>query len=68
MNVVEGLRKIDFQHAFWIILEHSACILEHSVYIQQLFGCVFKLGDGQTDGQTDIRTCRAASSQLKNKM
>ena len=26
---------------------------------------IFKLGDRRTDGQTYIRTCRAASSQLK---
>ena len=39
-------------------------ILEHSACIQQLFGCVFKLGDRQTD----IRTCCAASLQLKIKI
>ena len=41
-------------NAFWNILEHSACILEHSEAEFQL-----------VHGRTYIRTCWAASSQLK---
>ena len=60
-------------HAFWNILEHSACILEHSTCILEHSACILVHSrpidhtrtDGQTDRQTDIRTCWAASSQLK---
>ena len=42
----------NFLHAFWNILEHSTCTL-------------WKNFNLSTDGHTDIRTCWAASSQLK---
>ena len=46
-------------HTFWDILEHFAYILEHS-------GCCRRLNFNlMTHLQTDIRTCWAASSQLK---
>ena len=68
-------------HAFWNILELSARILEHSECIFNAFlnimhafwnildvveGCR-KVDFQVDDGQTDIRTCWAASSQLKIK-
>ena len=46
-------------HAFWNILEHFPCILGHSGPIDH------RQTDRHTDGHTHIRTCWAASSQLK---
>ena len=65
---------------FWKILEHAACILEHSGTLCMHSGtlcmhswtfCMHsdqlttdRQTHTQTHGHTDIRTCRAASSQL----
>ena len=58
-----------FWNILWNILEHSGTfwnILEHSAYIQQLFSCVFKLGDRQTDRRTDRRTLGLVELRLRS--
>ena len=68
-----GFQNLEHSGTFWNILEHSGTfwnILEYSGTFWNCTDCTqwknFNLGLGQTDGQTDIRTCWAASSQLKS--
>ena len=70
---------LNILHTFWNILEHSVYILEHSrtfwniLEHSRTFWNILNvvrrynlnLGDGRMDRQTDIRTYRAVSSQLK---
>ena len=54
---------------FWNNPEHSRTFWnspEHSGTVHIAYTVIGSQTDGRTDGQTDIRTCWAASSQLKN--
>ena len=55
---------LDF-HAFWNILKHSACLLEHFGTFCYSIKCCKKVEFQLDDRHTDIRTCWAASLQLK---
>ena len=43
VHLLDKTPLLNFLHAFWNILEHSACILEHSACILELSACIVEL-------------------------